>query len=527
MLVYCANCRLTPSGGVEQILDTITEYLSLALERPFETSQMRAAQTSRFRDGVTIDYAEKISGSPRMYAVRHTVPDLSTPGRLWTTEVGIRQTEGNENLSCSVMFQLDDQSTVVSSPVIPTRPEVLDWLIEKCPPCVGTPGLETLALNDDTIEDITHFIRDDARLHPLVLLPKQPKESFIQIERFRNQLIGVADVCVFDPQWAHEHKTDYPHLASLLQAQMATFFYPLRLKPVGAQEPTTSQTNLFIRQDDEVRQRSEDELVTTLLQHANRQCALRHISLDLIKTSLFRQAIAQRLQHMQELEANTQEAEEYASLLEEADRELTTKDAQITKLQQDLENVIDENRQLQSKFDSLRQNVENKSGGPLTNNANEAEFRPAFEALFTEGPTLEQSLILLEQIYPERIVVLDTAKASAKKSQRFKYRSKAFDLLRALVTDYYQILQTKGDAEARKVFGNAYSARESKTVESNPRSRELHTFHYKGAPMVMLKHLKIGIKDSIYETVRIYFEWDQQEGKIIIGHCGPHLEHPC
>jgi hypothetical protein len=73
--------------------------------------------------------------------------------------------------------------------------------------------------------------------------------------------------------------------------------------------------------------------------------------------------------------------------------------------------------------------------------------------------------------------------------------------------------------------GNAYSARESETVEANKRARQLRTFNHKGDSIEMMKHLKIGIKDSAAETLRIHFEWDGNARKIIIGHCGQHLDH--
>jgi len=39
----------------------------------------------------------------------------------------------------------------------------------------------------------------------------------------------------------------------------------------------------------------------------------------------------------------------------------------------------------------------------------------------------------------------------------------------------------------------------------------------------MMKHLKIGVKDSPVETIRVHFEWFPEQKKIVIGHCGPHL----
>lgn len=39
----------------------------------------------------------------------------------------------------------------------------------------------------------------------------------------------------------------------------------------------------------------------------------------------------------------------------------------------------------------------------------------------------------------------------------------------------------------------------------------------------MEKHLKHGVKDSKAETLRIHFEWLPSEKKLVVGHCGKHL----
>ena len=41
--------------------------------------------------------------------------------------------------------------------------------------------------------------------------------------------------------------------------------------------------------------------------------------------------------------------------------------------------------------------------------------------------------------------------------------------------------------------------------------------------ILMEKHLKYGVKDSLAETLRVHFEWLADEKKLVIGHCGKHL----
>ena len=82
----------------------------------------------------------------------------------------------------------------------------------------------------------------------------------------------------------------------------------------------------------------------------------------------------------------------------------------------------------------------------------------------------------------------------------------------------------KGDTQARRIFGNAYAARESALVEANQRALKRRTLLYNGEEIPMMRHLKIGRKDSATETVRIHFHWDASARRIVIGHCGPHLD---
>ncbi|MDB9311755.1 hypothetical protein PN462_01480 [Spirulina sp. CS-785/01] len=165
-------------------------------------------------------------------------------------------------------------------------------------------------------------------------------------------------------------------------------------------------------------------------------------------------------------------------------------------------------------------------------NNSEAEPRTELQQLLIKAinrklPTLEESLLIISQLFPDRIVVLESAWKSARESAIFKNKNGAFDLLWTLANEYWErCYEGQGDAQARKVFTNhSYAARESDTVERNQRAKQLRTFYYQGEPIEMMKHLKIGTRNSLADTLRIHFEWKPEEGKIIIGHCGKHLDH--
>ena len=96
-------------------------------------------------------------------------------------------------------------------------------------------------------------------------------------------------------------------------------------------------------------------------------------------------------------------------------------------------------------------------------------------------------------------------------------------MLSKLVTTYVHTLVAKGDAQARLVFASGeYSAQES-TATSKGQLGALRRFLYKGELVAMERHLKIGVANNRSTTLRVYFLWDAEDEKCVIGWCGEHL----
>jgi dsDNA-binding SOS-regulon protein len=153
-------------------------------------------------------------------------------------------------------------------------------------------------------------------------------------------------------------------------------------------------------------------------------------------------------------------------------------------------------------------------------------FRAELEEIvpkLVKGPSsLSTVLQIVAVTFPHRITVLDSSFESARQSESFLYVEQAFDLLWRLATSYWDEIQTKGDVEARKQFGKSYSAKEKSTLSKSGEDRR--TFVYASKPLRMDKHLKIGTADNQADTLRIHFEWVAEEKRIVIGHCGKHLD---
>jgi len=135
----------------------------------------------------------------------------------------------------------------------------------------------------------------------------------------------------------------------------------------------------------------------------------------------------------------------------------------------------------------------------------------------------EQILQSLSLLYPNQLVVMESAYEAAKASANFKQTVKMFDLINTLVVDYLPaILNGKADTEARKCFGTkAYAANESHTVSNSTKLMRHRQFTNKGEKIEMQQHLNIGTAHDSSQTMRIYFKII--DSKIYLGYAGRHL----
>lgn len=140
-----------------------------------------------------------------------------------------------------------------------------------------------------------------------------------------------------------------------------------------------------------------------------------------------------------------------------------------------------------------------------------------------DEPTPAECIEAIAQAFGDRCVVLDTARSSAEQMALFRHGRKLLQLLLTLVSEYRDQLMNGGDAEARRLFGNNYAAKESSTVNGNPELRRHRIFRHEDRDIEMFQHLKIGAKADQRQTIRVHFAWDGGSKRILIGHCGKHL----
>jgi hypothetical protein len=530
MLVYSSYLTLEPKGGAQEIVERIAGWLGKRCRSFVDPKRLaegirdlQAAGGYHIHSRVTVD-EDRNPTHPFLFCAQLSHADDQVSGRRWVTEIGLRQDALGAPIDCTFLLKTDEVSARVTTPIQVTRPLLVLELSEACNPSSSTPGLRVKRLDEESAAAFLIEVEREERRSPIVVVsPARDGTYPVTPERLRSLLVGVADV-VEVGRGADTYKIEdilgrrYSAWGGainiLFQARPGkngTFCESVLYRPSDLSELMEDGRNI------------ESEVLAAVTHRTNLPYSWRHISPEVVSQAILRQQLVRSIH----LAKQSDESAVYVALLEEADRELRNKDQEVTSLRSDLEERDSEVRSLRADIDGLKYAL---SGRQSISPINEDELsalaplREAVSALVANEPSLEQSLVIISTLFPDRVVVLESAYDAARESGGFRFGKKAFDLLWNLTNGYWDALASgQGDAQAKNVFGhNAFAAKESGVLSDAGKARR--TFNYRGRDIEMFKHLKIGVKDSAAETLRVHFEWLADEKQIVIGHCGKHLD---
>ncbi|MCX7356828.1 MAG: hypothetical protein NT015_01560 [Alphaproteobacteria bacterium] len=526
MLVYCNNFALNPANGLTSVAECVARWMGQRSKSYVKPEELLSGCEKRLRDGTNVFSASTSSGAdisyPFLASMVMSHADTEVSGRQWITEIGLRQGALSEPVQCSILLQTNEISARVSTPIQPTRPRVVEALVQSCSPVSTTPGLVSKKLDESNASAFSLALEHPTREVPwIVVSPTREGQYVVAPARLRSLLVGLAEIIEIPPEadtFAIQSAIGNKHAAWLGAINV---IFPSR----HARSSGWFETQRFLAE--RLTLIAEDggdpatEILACVTHRTNLPCLWRHTSPSTVSVAKLRQQLSAGIQKAQ----TSEETSEYAALLEVADKEIREKEEVIRSLHTDIEDRDDEVVRLTAENDALKHSLSGKHSSSSSTAAVEAmaDLRDAALSMLDDDLSLSQSLLMLDTLCGDRVVVLDSAYKSADASAEFKYPKQAFRLMRTLVTGYYDALVAgQPDAEARKAFGkNDYSAKEAESMSEGGRRRR--TFNYQGQPLFMEAHLKIGTKDSVSETLRVHFYWLASEKRLIIGHCGAHI----
>lgn len=234
-------------------------------------------------------------------------------------------------------------------------------------------------------------------------------------------------------------------------------------------------------------------------------------------------------------EATLKETTEfYESLVEEYKAEANRQEQgdDILELQIQLEDLGAENRKLQSSANAKDYQIQElgKINDRLKRCAGEAKAQADLICAMKEFPkTCADALALAEQAFSTRLAVAQEARESASVANQSINSGETFNILRCLAVSlwpkYFEKDESDGDAgsEFKNETGYEIAFHESSMTNKDSRLQRLRQIPYDGRVIDISSHVK-GKSGNRNALLRVHFCVDRKTGKIVIGHCGEHME---
>ncbi len=543
MLVYSSMLHLMDRDPRPAVLAALRSWIESKVGEKLSDEQLRQGRHAITpRDLLEVEEVEFVEAHPPAHrraehdwatAFRYSHPDSSVPGRRWITEIGLSVWSGTMSYA-TVRLQTEEQSALAYAPITTTRPRVTSLLLDTCRLHGNTPGGAPREVRQDDVDSFESWIRDRKRHHPVLLIRCRDNGLFsVSPARVAEYCVGIAEVAFIATLPVGR---EFPRRLGELLPEPGGLHI---LWPAAAGHMRTPKTRMLVDDFDEMTSREEDPaayILARVCHETNAKVAGWHVDLASVRTLRLQFDLRLAREHVQE--SATAEQIELLAAYEQCEKD---DKARIDQLVKRVEHLTDEivaeraardeaeleAKATQRKADALEQALRDTKGGASKAGEDLSRLRESLDNVLRRQPTLEDSLIVLDHMFPDRLVVLDTAWSSARAAGKFRNGTKAFDLLWKLCTGYHEAMCSGGgDKQATSVFGNtAFAARESETVENNKKACSLRRFTYRGEQIEMMRHLKIGVKPSDATTFRAHFHWDAEKMVVVLGHCGGHLDH--
>ncbi|MBA8782950.1 MULTISPECIES: hypothetical protein [Aeromonas] len=533
MLIYVNQFNLIGDNATNRAFNTIAGWLKEKTGKIFSIEQLKSSDEFKLERSTVRTYAAT-QFEPYMHSVMLTHPDDQVSGRQWVTEIGVKECKTFTQIS--ILLETSDISTQVIEIPMTTRPKLVTYLSKNAELDRDTIGkqLKSYSNTTDSLISLSSEIEREDRSHPIIIISNGTnKKTLINPLKLQEQLFGLAQVVSTTEEidsWEMERVLTRRYSAwggainIIYPSQGRGFCYNRLLLSSTIDEWKANHINV------------NAQILSIITHTTNGFRKKQHFSPTDVRAKRQKDQrifLKKKFSELQDDQGFKQLAEDAFSQLDEHEaiidrlksdfnEELTKWISELSDEQNKTERLTAENRAKQHQIETLKYQL-SQSGNKVAQS--ETFFSPTeITDILVDGLTPKTSLLLISKLFPNRVLILEDAYHSTTKSLSFKNSSKLLGLLGRLVTEYLDLVLSEGDVKARSLFGAAYSASESETVERTDKYASQRTFDYDGAKVAMFRHLKIGNSRNPDETIRVYFHIDNTKKIIVIGYCGPHLD---
>ncbi|KAB8141288.1 hypothetical protein F8S13_19525 [Chloroflexia bacterium SDU3-3] len=526
MIIYSTTITFESSTTIPSLVESIAYWFRKKIHVGVELEDLLRTET-RYHGRHMVELV--CNGNMRQedigsWAMRYTHPDDKVVGRQWSTEVGMLVEEGL--IRVSVLLSTSEISSRVPAAIEASRPWFVNEMLNNSIPIPTTPGLFVHRIGQETFPDLRRRIESRDRRHPILIVSAAKDGNYLVDDEFLLlQVATLADVYVL-PRGVDHHDS-----SRLLGQFYNTWDGAVKIvwpyhRNVADYVP--ANTRWFSAEDiAEIKnagEKPERRILQTLTHGTNLPHMRKHITPEHVRE------IALRRQ-LEEYGKNTLESDFLLTYIEEIERnakraiqDLNDQIGILTEQKEDLDTALFVEREAKRHLQTRLEQAQLSRNRRLDTKEALAPLRAALSKAWNRDLLLTDVLDIISNLFPDRVVVLDSACKSARDAVQFGQAEEVLQLLWKLATDYWEALNSgQGDNVARAIFGSSYAAKESDTVRNTSRLVQYRTFTYQSQPIVMLSHLKLGVKDSVAQTWRAHFAWHAKDRVIVLGHCGKHL----
>ena len=519
---------------------------------------------------------------PSHWAMEYIEQDSSNWYRRWYTDLGITAL-GNNSYAVNARVSIaDDPAFLISQPRIPYRntPRFARKMLE-IPGCITLSGDSRLPsreiwLNAVRFGAFVKSLTSASRTVPLVVVSSfkdDPDAYAIDTSKLAENLRGTAIVYVLNLSNAetrreyqrafaygtpaYDYRVDsgfarvyFPgvDLSDIHGSKRHHFYTPEKLQGTRVGEIENdicgAITRLYHRRPNEVLTLSNITTVSSRLKRKSVEAKMRELEQKLRNSSEAASNAHKQLdkadyqEECQRLQEKLKQANEYISFQDEfiaALEESPTQDES----EEEIQSLRGQLSELQSECNALNSTVDAQRYTISTLQLNRQKNDSAQQTMAQQARLIREvrafprtpleSLSFAETAFSDRIVVLQEATDSAEDFESGN-ADETYDILRSIAMVlwpmYFEENETQpGDIERdfRSQTGYEISFSESSQTNKNPKLMKLRKRIYDGREIDISPHVK-GTSGKRTEPLRVHFAVDDATKKIVIGHCGAHLD---
>lgn len=468
--------------------------------------------------------------APQFWALSYRHADKDCTHRMWQTDIGITVLDDHRlrfNIQIGHYMRANFLGEMPALPE-PSAPGIIPHLLTKNRWNCKAGSQELLAkpeaIQSGHVEAIVKALKNKDRSCPVILISKGHDEArpFINTTELQRLTAGAASVYLLETEdvesefefWgAKRYRCENGMIRVYLpdldfnnehDAHRHRFFFPRQILEEGAES--------VVRQ-----------LVRMCCRFAPKRKGQSIFALE----ELHSIARADRLRQLRG-EKTDGNQDEWIKLLEETNQELEeniqTLEAERDALQRQ---VLEREDSLSSRQYEVRS--ARKEADRLRKDANQAQMQLNALQAFTALPeSLSDVLQKIGTLHADKVIVTEQAIKSAEGYKGFSEINKAWECLWAVATELHTVhfLQTGSiniEQDFRSKTGFDLSLKEGRMTQNDSDLMKLRQVQHNGKMHNITPHVKWGNKEP--KCLRVYYAACPDEKKIIIGHCGPHLNN--